>query len=88
MTVSSSSSALDDPKQKNAVLQQQSTTAENKNEFILPDGIKLTGNPEADADIVVFAASDLSRVGDDGAVVASGRVVRAVVDRQRFLSRL
>jgi len=25
---------------------------------------------------------------DDGAVVASGRVVRAVVDRQRFLSRL
>ena len=60
MTVPSSSSALDDPKQKNAVLQQQSTTAENKNEFIPPDGIKLTGNPEADADIIaIYKANEV-----------------------------
>ena len=50
----SSSTVANDPKQTNRVLPQQSATAETQNEFKLPDGIKLTGNPEADADIIAF----------------------------------
>ena len=50
---SSSSSAVDDPKEKTLIVQ-QSTTTESQNDFKLPDGIKLTGNPEADADIIAF----------------------------------
>ncbi len=50
----SSSTAANDPKQTNGVLPQQPATAETQNEFKLPDGIKLTGNSEADADIIAF----------------------------------
>jgi hypothetical protein len=50
---SSSSSAVDDTKEETLIMQ-QSATIESKNEFKLPDGIKLTGNPEADADIIAF----------------------------------
>jgi hypothetical protein len=50
---SSSSSAVDDPKEKTLIVQ-QSITTESQNDFKLPDGIKLTGNPEADADIIAF----------------------------------
>ena len=60
MEVPSFSLTVDDPKQKIAVLQQQPTTAENKYEFKLPDGIKLTGNPEADADIIaIYKANEV-----------------------------
>ena len=33
---------------------QSSTTEDSQNEFKLPSGIKLTGNPEADEDIIAF----------------------------------
>lgn len=50
---SSPSLAAEDPQQK-AVVLQDPAAAVIPNEFKLPDGIKLTGNSEADADIIAF----------------------------------